>query len=469
MRKARALLRVVVLILPVLASHAAWAQGAQPRLVTIRDAETESLVRAFANPLFRAAGVDPALVRITLLQAWAINAFVATGNRLYLHTGLIQQAESAAEFAGVLAHETGHIAGGHLSRLPEEIRAAMIRAIVAMLLGGAAAAASGRGDAAAAIALGGQQAALRGLYAFTRSQEQAADQAGITYLERNRWPAGGLARLLERLMEQENLRVARQEDAYLQTHPLSRDRLEFIREQVARSPYPDAALPAQLETRYAMVRAKLDGFLDAPRITMRRYPESDASAPARYARAIAQFRSGRLNEALALLETLLREQPSNPYLHEIKGQFLFEGGRPRDSLGPYRDAARLAPLEPLIRLSYARALIEAGGDAASLRLAVAELEASLARERDSAFAWHQLAVAQGRLGQTALAELAMAEEAILNQDFPEARFRARRAEEALPAGPARNRATDLRYAARRENMTPEERRTEDERRRGGRN
>jgi predicted Zn-dependent protease len=316
------------------------------------------------------------------------------------------------------------------------------------------------------LALGGQQMAQNQFLAFTRAQEQAADQAALTYMERLGWSPRGLAALLERMVLQENIASSRQ-DPYFRSHPLTRDRLEFVRDGLGRSPIAAASLPAALETRFVMARAKLDGFLDNPQTTFRRLPESDSSAPARYARAIAHFRSGRIPDSVALLDQLIREQPLNPYLHELKGQVLLEGQRPRDAVAPYREAVRLAPQEPLIRLNHARLLIELG-DPASLRLAVRELETSLAGERDSAFAWRQLAMAQGRLGNNALADLALAEEAVLNGEFADARRFAARAEAALPAGPQRLRAQDLRFAARRDNMTPDDRALEDRMRRGGR-
>ncbi len=426
------------------------AQSVPQRIVTIRDAETERFIRRLADPLFRAAGVDPALVRLTLIQNRAINAFVSTGNRLFIHTGLIQQSDGAAELAGVLAHETGHIAGGHLARLPEEMRAAMIRSVAALLLGGAAAAATGQGGALAAGMLGGQAAAMGELFAFTRQQEQAADQAAVAYLDRVGWTARGIERLLERLLEQELLAVGRQ-DPYFRTHPLSRDRLEFIRDHLARSRHADAPIPAEIEQRFAMVRAKLDGFIDAPQATFRRWPESDASAPARYARAIALFRSGRGAEAVAMLDALIREQPANPFLHELKGQVLFEGGQVAEAIPPYTQAVRLAPEEGLIRLNLARALMEAG-DPAQLRQAVGELEVALRTERESPFVWRQMAVAQGRLGNMPQADLALAEEALLLGDARAARMLATRAEGALPPGPQRLRAQDLRNAAAPENL-----------------
>ena len=447
---------VIPVVLALLAALAvpghALAQSASPRIVTIRDAETENLVRRLSHPLFRTAGVDPGLVRITLIQNRAINAFVTTGNRLMIHTGLIQQAGSAAELVGVLAHETGHIAGGHLARLPEEMRAAMLRSVAAMLLGGAAAVASRQPGAAAAGMLGGQASAMGEFFAFTRSQEQAADQAGVIYLDRLGWSARGLERLLERLLEQELLSVGRQ-DPYFRTHPLSRDRLEFVREHVARSRVADAALPPALESGFAMVRAKLDGFIDPPAQTWRRWPESDRAAPARYARAIAQFRSGRIAEAVAIVDTLIAEAPASPWLHELKGQILFEGHRVVEAIGPYATASRLAPEEGLIRLGHAGALMEAG-QPAQLRQAVIELEAALRTERESPFVWRQLAIARGRQGELPMADLALAEEALLLGDARTARQLATRAEQALPPGPLRLRAQDLKNAAQPGNLPP---------------
>ena len=462
----RALLLMLAFFTPLLLVRTVQAQvGNQGGrgVVVIRDAETESMIRDFAHPLFRAAGVDPALVRITLIQDRAINAFVTTGNRLFIHTGLIQQADSAAELVGVLAHETGHIAGGHLAQLPEQMRLAMLRAVAALLAGGAAAAVTGHGEALGAIAMGGQASAMGEFYAFSRGQEQAADQAALTYLALRGWPAAGLERLLRRLLDQELLAVGRQ-DPYFRTHPLSQDRVAFIQERIARAGAAQATLPPDFEPRFAMVKAKLDGFLGGPSLVRRIYPETDGSPPARYARSVAQFRSGRIAEAVALVDGLLAEQPGNPWLHELKGQILFEGHRPQEALPAYAEAARLAPGEPLIRTAHAHVMIELG-TSTLLRAAVRELEASLSLDRESAFAWHQLGVAQGRLGNLPMADLALAEEVMLEENFPDARFLARRAAEALPPGPARLRAQDLRNAARPENLTPEQREAEQAQRR----
>jgi predicted Zn-dependent protease len=427
------------------APSGAFAQGARQSPIVIRDAETEAMIRAFAAPLFAASAVSPGLVRITLLQDRTLNAFVAQGNRMFLHSGLIQRAEAPEEFAGVLAHEIGHIAGVHLMLLPEQLRAAMLRSVGAMLLGGLAGAVTRSGDAAMGAIMLGQSTAMADLYAFTRAQEQAADQAAITYLSRAGWPVSGLETLLARMLDQELLAVSRQ-DPYVRTHPLSRDRLQFVREQRARFGDRPGALPPALVQSFRMVQAKLDGFLDPPNTTFARRPAESRDPADRYARAIAEHRAGRSDAAVAMLAGLIREQPGSPWLHELRGQMLFEARRLAEALPAYRQAARLAPSEPLIRLNLARVLIETG-EAANLRSATQELRAALSRDREDAFAWRLLGIAEGRLGNQAAADVALAEEALLRGDAAQARSLAARAEQALPPGPARLRAADLRRAA----------------------
>ncbi|PWS35880.1 peptidase [Falsiroseomonas bella] len=450
----RSLLVATAFAAGVVSAPDAAAQVAPRQIVTIRDAETENLLRRMAYPLMQAAGVDPATVPMTLIRNGAVNAFVAQGNFLYLYTGLIQQAESAGEVAGVLAHEIGHVMGGHLARLPEQMRNAMLRSLGAMLLGGAAAAASGEPGAMAAGMLGGQAMATNEFTAFTRTQEQSADQAALDLLDQVGWSARGLERLLERTVDKEQL-VAGRQDPYFRTHPLSRDRLDFVRQRAGRSRVAGAGMPAGIERSFVMVRAKLDGFIEPHAAVMRRYPASDTSAPARYARAIGTFRAGRIDQALAMLRPLAAEAPSDPWLQELTGQVLLQGQRPTEAARRYAEAVRLAPAEPLIRIGHARALGEIGNPA-QLRLAASELETALRSERRSAFAWRQLAVVRGRLGETALADLALAEEALILQDARQAAALARRAEAGLPAGAPRLRAQDIVAAA--ENLPARRRR-----------
>jgi predicted Zn-dependent protease len=437
--------RVAAAVFAAAVAFAPPAAEAQGRAITlIRDAETETLLAAINGPLFAAAGLDRGLVRTFIIADRSINAFVTTGNRMFIHSGLISSAESVGELAGVLAHEVGHISGGHLARLPEEMRAAMIRAIAAMLLGVGAAVATGQGAAASAIGVGGQALAMRQFFAFTQSQENAADLAAVTYLGRAGWSPAGLLRLMQRLSAQELL-LTESQDPWLRTHPLTRDRMEFLADQLARSPHADAPMPEALEDAFRMVRAKLIGFLDGAMVA-RTYPATDQSAPARYARAILAFRQGRSLEAVAALDRLIAERPASPWLHELKGQVLHESGRPRDALEPYRAAARLAPNHPLIRANLGRVMVDID-DPAMLRAAVAELEASVRLDPHAPFAWRTLGIAHGRLGDMGRSALALAEEAALQGDLRTQREMAARAERLLPAGAARLRAQDLMRAA----------------------
>lgn len=425
------------------------AQGFPHVVVIIRDAETETLLRTFANPLFRASGVDPASVRMILIRDDALNAFVSTGNRLFVNTGIIGKADSALELIGVLAHEAGHIRGGHLARLPELMREAMIKSVAAMLIGMAAGVAGRSTDAGAGAIMGGQHLAQRGMMSFTRSMESAADQSAMYALDQVGWSARGMTSLFRRMQDQDAL-VDDLQDPYLRTHPLTRDRMEAVAAHIARSRYSDTKLPPAFEAAFLMVRAKLRGFLEPSTVTLRRVRETDTSPAARYARGIALYRLGRTDEALRLIDGLLAETPSSPWLHELKGQVLFEGGRGAAAIGPYREAARLAPDWAPIRAALARAMIETG-DPAQLRQAVGHLQSALAREHDDATSWRSLGIAWGRLGEMGQADLALAEEALVLGDISRARTLARRAERQLPQGPSRQRAVDVGNAVRKEN------------------
>lgn len=410
------------------------------------------MLRTYADPLFRAGGIDPGLVRIILIREAAINSFVSTGNRMFINTGLIEQADSALELIGVMAHETGHIIGGHLSKLPEAMNRAMYESLAAMLLGLAAGMAgrnSGGGDAAAGIALGGAQMAQRGMLSFSRGIEASADQAALRVLDRNCWSAAGLLGLFHKLEGQEAL-VSDLQDPYVRTHPLTAERIAVVQNHVETSPCSAHPLPAGWEPDFQMVKAKLVGFLADPAEVLRRYPEVDRSAPARYARAIMFYRQGHTDQALAMLRTLLAEHPGNPWLQELEGQILFDGGRGREALGPYREAARLAPEQPLIGQELAHAEIETG-DPGLLRPAIARLQRALARDRGDPFSWHELGVAWGRLGDMGEANLALAEEALVRRDIKSAKVLAARAQAALPPGPARLRAIDISNAVKPEN------------------
>ncbi len=405
---------------------------AAQRLSFIRDTETEDTIRGYAAPIFAAAGLNPSDVRIFLVNDNQLNAFVAGGQNLFINTGLIMTAANANQVIGVIAHEAGHIAGGHLARVHDALRKATAEQIIAMVLGAAAAVASGRPDLGTAVGGGGQSIAQRNFLAYTRTQEGSADAAGMKYLDETGQSARGLMEFMDTLSDQELVSPARQ-DPYLRTHPLTRDRITAIQAHVAQSPYSDVPVKPEFQSEFERVVAKLRGFLEAPSVVMRRYPASDTSIPGRYARTIAHFRAGDLERALTEIDALIAEYPDDPYFHELKGEMLFERGRPAEALEPYETAASLLPQSPLIRVELARVQLSLD-DPQLLDAAIVNLRAAVAYERDRAFAWRQLAIAYGRNGQMGESSLAMAEEAMLIGKKPEARFHAGKAETLLPTG-----------------------------------
>ncbi len=427
----------------VLGGAAAWALFASSAraqgLSLVRDSEIETTIRGWSDPILAAAGLDPAGVRILLVNNPGLNAFVAGGQNIFLHTGLLMATESPGQAIGVIAHEAGHISGGHLARSGEGIRAAENTSLIATLLGigaialGAGAGVDKAGTAGAALIAGGQTVGLRRLLAYTRTQERAADQAALDTLDRAQQSARGLLEFLRTLEDQELL-VSERQDPYVRSHPLTADRIAFIANAVAHSPWSDVPDPPEELRRHARMRAKLIGFLERPRRVLRvRFPPEDESLPARYARAVAHMRLADLDAALGEIDILIGEHPDDPWFAELKGQILFEHGRAGDALPHYRQAARLLPEDALILASLARVQVEIGGEAL-LREAVGNLEAARRRERDDPTTWRLLAAAHHALGEGGLSALAAGEYALLTGRPDEAARHAERAERAFPEG-----------------------------------
>ena len=411
----------------------------------IRDAETEHIIHQIAAPLFSAAGLDASAVQVHIVNDRTLNAFVAGGQKIFINTGLLLMVEDINEIAGVIAHETGHISGGHLARTHDAIRNASATSILAMALG-AAAALGGQGQAGSAIIAGGQQLAERSFLSYSRSQESSADQAAVKILAAVGQSAQGLYTFLDRIRNQEALAKSRQ-DPYVRSHPLTRDRLRFLKDQITRSRAPPHAPdPASVRTLRRM-QAKIHGFLGSPQKALRRYPESDQSIPARYARAAAYHRLGLFEKALAEADSLIAQNPNDPFFNELKGQILFESGKVRDAVAPYQAAVNLLPEAPLLRIGLAQAQIEAN-EASLLPPAIKHLEEATRRDRQVSLAWQQLAIAHGRSGDIGLSSLASAEYNLLIGRPRDAMRFAIKAEQLLPKGtPAHLRAQDLKDAA----------------------
>jgi predicted Zn-dependent protease len=414
----------------ILAAVLAGSARAEAEDVLLRDAEIESDIKTIAAPVWRAAGLVPGDVAIYMIDDRQLNSFVAGGQAIFLNTGLILRAQNVNQLMGVIAHETGHIAGGHILRTKEAIKNASIEAIIATIVGAAAGVAGHNG----AAMLPGMSVGQAAFNRFSISQEATADHAAMNYLDRVCQSAKGLLDFFQILEADERLQ-GQQDDPWARTHPLTGERIDYVRDHVDRARCSNAPVPPQDEALFALVQAKLHAFLDDPALTLRRFPESDQSEVARYARAIAYYRVPKLDKSVPLVDALIHDYPNNPYYRELKGQMLFENGRIRDAVAPYEQAVHLAPNQALLRISLAHVYIETR-DPALNKKAIAELNnATQAEGRDSTV-WGFLAIAYGRDNQLGMAALSLAEKALADGHKIEAVQQSKRAQQNLPHGTA---------------------------------
>ena len=441
-------LTAIALAFPPLPAAAQKRGGGIP---LIRDAEIEQLLREYTQPILRAAGLSKANVKIVLINDKSFNAFVVDGRRIFVNTGALADSTTPNQIIGVMAHETGHIAGGHLSKLRQELANVQTAALIGMLLGAAAiaagsavggGAADGANQAGMAAIMGSQHAAQRTLLSYQRAHEEAADRAAVKFLASTGQSAKGMYETFLRFADQ-SMFTARFADPYAQSHPMPTERIAALSEIARTSPNWDKKDPAELQARHDMMRAKLSGFMEAPQTVARRYPLSDTSLPARYARAIATYRHSDIRAAVAQIDALIAIQPNNPYFHELKGQALLEGGRATEAIAPLRRAVSLAPDPTLIQIMLGQALV-ATNNPAHADEAIAILRNGLAREPDTPQGYQQLAMAYGRKGDLAQADLASAQAAFARGDVKTARELAARAKIRLPVGsPGWVRADDI--------------------------
>ena len=421
--------------------------GANAGIPTIRDAEIEQLLRDYTQPILRAAGLSQQNIRVVIINENAFNAFVMDAQRIFVFSGALMQATTPNQMIGVFAHETGHIVGGHLSKMRQELANAQTAAIVAMLLGMGAMVAGARSNSmdmsnVGMAALSAPQSYLaHTLLAYQRAQEEQADRAGVRFLTMTGQSAKGMYQTFKHFAD-ETLFSSSSIDPYVQNHPMPSERMAALAE-VAKTSFWDKKDPPELQFRHDMMRAKLYGFTERPGGVIRRYPSTSNSIPARYARAISAYRFGDLHAAIGQIDSLIAAMPNYPYFYELKGQALLEGGHPAEAIAPLRRAVELAPNPSLIQITLAQALI-ATNSAKMADEAVPLLRAALVKEPESGEAYEQLAMAYGRKGNLADADLASAQAAFARGDNKTARELAARAKTRFPVGsPGWVRADDI--------------------------
>jgi predicted Zn-dependent protease len=430
------------------ANVGAYAQSEAPGsgISQIRDAEIEQDLRQWEMPVWKAAGLDPAAMHIILINDDEINSFVAGGQNIFVYTGLLTRSDNANQVIGVMAHETGHIFGGDLARMREALQKARIAQIVGMIAGAAAGVASRSANGLAAGSMAGESFAVRNFLSFSRAQEGSADRAAVTFLGDTRQSPRGLLQFMQKIQQEEN-GLGIHEIPYLTTHPLTQDRIDFLEHAVETSKYADAPEPAAYKEEHDRMVAKLIGFLWPTARVFEKYPETDQSIAARYARAVAYHRMNDDDKALKLMDGLIAQEPHDPYFRELKGQILFEGGSVRDSVAPYQEANRFLPGNALIETEMAQTMVESGDRRYDKEARDALKDAAL-KDSDNPLTWRLLATVYGQEGDENRALLYTAEESYAEGRFKDARGQARYLEKRFPFGsPDALRAQDLEQAA----------------------
>ncbi len=401
----------------------AWANPqknhSNKQFIVIRDTEIESIIKSWVTPVLEAAGLGSNSVKIIIVQNPNVNAFVAGGANIFIYTGLIDMTDSPGELIGVIAHEIGHITGGHLIKTRDAMERASYESIIGAILGIGAAIATGDGSAAPAISLGGSSMAMTRLLAHSRVQEASADQAALTFLEKAKINPSGILSFMEKLKSQSLMPTDRQSE-YVQTHPLIQNRIDAVKARIAKSAFKQKPYPKKWLKQHALIRAKLLGFIHPEQVSWA-YDDKDKSIPAQYARAIAAYRNDLIDKSLNLIDGLLAKEPDNPYFLELKGQMLVDYGRGGQALPYYRKAVSILPKAPLLRVELAHTMIEASyadpDNKKILKEAIDNLERALQDEPRSAKAHRLLATAYGRMGNENMAKIHLAEEAILQRKF----------------------------------------------------
>jgi len=428
---------VALAISPVLAQDQA-PQGKGPPV--LRDTETEQLLRDYTRPILRTAGLEKQNIQVVIINDKVFNAFVADGRRIFVNYGALMQSETPNQIIGVLAHETGHLAGGHLAKLHEQLAQAQTQMIIATLLGVGALAAGARSgnsnggltNAGAAAIAAPQEVIRRSLLSYQRQQEENADRAGVKFLTATGQSAKGMYDTFKRFTN-DSLFAGHDADPYVQSHPMPAERVAALEELARSSPYWDKKDDPALQIRHDMMRAKISAFMERQDTVYRRYPLSDNSLPARYAHAISTYLHGDLHNALAQIDGLIQLQPANPYFYELRGQALLEAGKPIEAIAPLRKAVQLSNNAPLIEMLLGQALV-ATDNKAYAEEAIAILRAAVARETEAPLGFTQLAMAYGRKGDFAEADLASAQAAYLRGDNKTARDLASRAKTRFAVG-----------------------------------
>ncbi len=429
---------VIGLICSVLLQSAFLSDASAASISLISDEETEQFLARQLRPVFKAADIPFNRNNIYIVNDDSLNAFVGDGNNMFVHTGTLMKANDENEIAGVLAHETGHIMGGHILRQKIKLQNMQQISLASMLAAGAAAAATGRADAAIAIMMGTQSSMLNAMLAYQVEEERSADESAVKLLQKTEQSPAGMRNFMKKIDRQNRLNGIA-ENPYFRTHPVTAERISFLNNAARQSPFP---APTHPSNEFLRIKAKLSAFMEEPRKVLQKYPPSDKSTPARYAQAIVFFRMLKLNQSLKILNELIAEEPENPYFHELKGQIFMETGKIKPARTEYQKALSLLPNSALFQINLAQAVLEDNPNRNELEHTAEILNKSLLQRPDT-YGWLLLSRAYGGLNDAANSNYAAAEYSLRIGAAETARRQANTALTANPSPQLRLKIDDL--------------------------
>ena len=411
----------------------AQAQKKRKSLPLVRDAEIESLLKDYTAPIFAAAGLNAKAIKIFLVNKRDFNAFV-TGRRMFINLGAIQTSKTPNEIIGVIAHETGHVIGGHLHRLRARVEKAQIMAVIGMLAGvGAAVRGGDFGDAASgALIFGARNRLQRSVLSYRREEERAADRTAFNLLEKSKQSSKGLLTTFKRFAG--SLNLASNTNPYQVSHPLPRARISFMESLAVSSPYYNKLDSDSLQFRHNMARAKIAAYSDSPQAVARLFSRDLNSPAARYGNAIASYLAGSPRTALPKIEKLIKQYPKYAYLHEMKGEILLNTGKAKLAIKPFQKAIKLDKSKSgLLRIELGHAYLETNNKSLVSK-AIKQLKAGISRDPETGEGYQHLARAYNLIGKPNLAIAAAAEHSFNTGRYKQAKQYAKRAQIKLKRG-----------------------------------
>jgi len=423
------------LLLPFLLCGIAKAEG----LKLIGDEESEILLGQIIKPLMQKAGQPYSRSHIHIVDDNSLNAFVADGNHLFINSGTIIQSDNVNELSGVIAHEIGHIKGGHILRQKLEIREMNNLSLLSAALAGAAGVLSGRADAAFAIILGGQSSALTKFMHYRTNEERAADETAVKLLKTTGQSPKGILNFMKKIAKQNNL-SGRIEMPYFRTHPLTPERIAFFEKAAAEN---TATEKSAYDAQFERVKIKIKAYLGEPKKIIGELKQCANQVNCQYGLAIAYFRDLQFAKAFELADKLVMTEPKNPYFYEIKGQMELESGKTKLARQSYAKAYDLAPMVNDIKFGYALAIMEDQPDKNAADRVIKLLNPLVTQEKNHFQAWQMLAKAYGLKGEMMQANLAAAESLVIIGNLDAAERKLNEAEKLSPSPQLKIKIDDL--------------------------